>query len=450
MVVYMLLVLILVGEVAKSGEGIYSQIIYLVSSIAGMEQDVLVTSLIPLASSKLKEFQTIWQYVVLKKIYAAASFTNRFWEEPTWDSHQDRDNSPYITTGGILTDPTKYILVGAVDKEVAKFGGWHRIIMACDAGYNFSIAVQWVFQSKILQELYSVLAWLMIAVHFKDAVELATFIYILLGKVALQLYYITMHPKFGRSQKPLEAKSRLEEQSFVEEGSPWFSTGSPEEMQELVDKAASGSTTGQGSPCISVTSVVRRIVEFIISQLLKAITLGLLVVSFNWNGSFFGVRSSDADHGMILAQLEQLQTAARSQRLEASMATFSLGLRTAILCSMHPGIVVVWGFLEHDENIQRYRSVYLDVDDEPPHEVIEAARRQNPSGSFIKLVHMEYNPLDRTLPVQTFPVYQNILRAGFDFGLIVVEPPDADPLAWMSIRLPPDVCSTCLRAKYNW
>jgi hypothetical protein len=43
------------------------------------------------------------------------------------------------------------------------------------------------------------------------------------GEVALQLYYITMHPKFGRSQKPLEVKSRLEEQSFVEEGSPWFS-----------------------------------------------------------------------------------------------------------------------------------------------------------------------------------------------------------------------------------
>lgn len=250
---------------------------------------------------------------------------------------------------------------------------------------------------------------------------------------------------------------------------------------------------------------MQRIVEFIISQLLKAITLGLLVVSFNWNGSFFGVRSSDADHSMILAQLEQLQTAACSQRLEASMATFSMGVLSVDLVPMqdftlvssgafyiplltsqfdttsfsadqhknspnlaltedapgscwrlprlkgHLGIgfkrpvilthisidhllahssntmlnapqdIVVWGFLEHDENLQRYRSVYLDVDDEPPHEVIEAAHRQNPSGSFIKLVHMEYNPFDRTLPVQTFPVYQNILRAGFDFGLIVVE-----------------------------
>jgi hypothetical protein len=251
---------------------------------------------------------------------------------------------------------------------------------------------------------------------------------------------------------------------------------------------------------------MRRIVEFIISQLLKAITLGLLVVSFNWNGSLFGVRSSDADHDVILARLEQLQTAAHSQRLEASTATFPMGVSSVDLVAMqdfalvtsgafyiplltsqfdttssssadqhknspnlaltmdapgscwklpqskgHLGIgfkspvilthisidhpltqssntmlnaprdIVVWGFLEHDENLQRYRSVYLDVDDEPPHEVIEAARRQNPSGSFIKLVHMEYSPFDRKLPVQTFPVYQNILRAGFDFGLIVVE-----------------------------
>jgi hypothetical protein len=31
-----------------------------------------------------------------------------------------------------------------------------------------------------------------------------------------------MHLKFGRKLKPLEAKSRLEEQSFVDEESPWF------------------------------------------------------------------------------------------------------------------------------------------------------------------------------------------------------------------------------------
>jgi hypothetical protein len=243
---------------------------------------------------------------------------------------------------------------------------------------------------------------------------------------------------------------------------------------------------------------MRRIVEFIISQLLKTITLGLLVVSFNWNGSLFGVRS-DADHDVILARLEPFQTAAHSQRLQASAATFGLvvmqdfalvssgafyiplltsqfdatssssadqhknspnlaltadapgscwrlprskghlgiGFKSPVIVTHisidHPFIqssntmfnaprdIVVWGFLEHDENLQRYRSVYLDVDDEPPHEVIEVAHRQNPSGSFIKLVHIEYSPFDRELPVQTFPVYQNILRAGFDFGLIVVE-----------------------------
>ncbi|KAG2046140.1 hypothetical protein BDR06DRAFT_1014977 [Suillus hirtellus] len=53
-----------------------------------------------------------------------------------------------------------------------------------------------------------------------------------------------MHPKFGCKLKPSEAKSHLEEQSFMEEGSPRFNT-SPEEMQQL-EKGASGSITEQG------------------------------------------------------------------------------------------------------------------------------------------------------------------------------------------------------------
>jgi hypothetical protein len=86
-----------------------------------------------------------------------------------------------------------------------------------------------------------------------------------------------------------------------------------------------------------------------------------------------------------------------------------------------PQDIVIWGFIEHAENLQHYRPVNLGVDDRPPHEVIEASQRQNPSGSFIKLVHVEYSPFDHKSPVQTFPVYQDILRSGFDFGLIVVE-----------------------------
>jgi hypothetical protein len=32
-----------------------------------------------------------------------------------------QDHSPYTTTGGILTDPAKHLLVSAVEKQVAKF-----------------------------------------------------------------------------------------------------------------------------------------------------------------------------------------------------------------------------------------------------------------------------------------------------------------------------------------
>ncbi|KAG2106134.1 uncharacterized protein F5147DRAFT_579063 [Suillus discolor] len=78
-----------------------------------------------------------------------------------------------------------------------------------------------------------------------------------------------------------------------------------------------------------------------------------------------------------------------------------------------PWDIVIWGFVEHAENLQRYRPVNLGVDNGPPHE--------NPSGSFIKLVHVEYSPFDHESSVQTFPVYQDILQSGFDFGLIVVE-----------------------------
>ncbi|KAG1854129.1 hypothetical protein C8R48DRAFT_776920 [Suillus tomentosus] len=311
-----------------------------------------------------------------------------------------------------------------------------------------------------------------------------------------------MHPKFGRKLKPLEAKSRLEEQSFVEEGSPWFNA-SPEEMQQL-EKGASGSITEQGRPSFPMTSAMRYIAEFIISQLLKAITLGLLVVSFNWNGSLFGARSSDADHDAILARLEHFQTAARNQipvgvssvnlvlmqdfalvssgafyiplltskfditpsswhvwrqtadqhksnspnlaltadlpescwRLPQSRGHLGIGFKSPVIITHvsiehrtqsssslldAPRDIVIWGFIEHAENLQRYRPVNLGVNDGPPHEVIEASRRQNPSGSFIKLVHVEYSPFDHESPVQTFPVYQDILRSGFDFGLIVVE-----------------------------
>ncbi|KAG1883524.1 uncharacterized protein F5891DRAFT_1203421 [Suillus fuscotomentosus] len=316
-----------------------------------------------------------------------------------------------------------------------------------------------------------------------------------------------MHPKFGRNVKPLEAKSRLEEQSFVEEGSPWFDASSPEEIQQLDNNAASGLTTEQaGLPSFPVTSAMRYIVEFCISQLLKAITLGLLVVSFNWNGSLFGVKSSDADHDVILARLEHLQTAAHYQkrlevgaivgvpsldlvpmqdfalvssgafyiplltsqfditpsswhtwrqaadrhisnspnlaltadppgscwRLPQSRGHLGIGFKTPMIITHvsiehlsstldAPRDVVVWGFLEHAENLQHYRPVSTGVDDEPPHEVIEAGRRQNPHGSFIKLVQVEFSPFDQESPVQTFPVYQNILRSGFDFGLVVVE-----------------------------
>jgi len=84
-----------------------------------------------------------------------------------------------------------------------------------------------------------------------------------------------------------------------------------------------------------------------------------------------------------------------------------------------PRDIVFWGFVEHVENLRRYRSFNPSEDDQPPEAVIVASRRQNPAGSFIKLAHVEYSLHD--FHVQTFPVHESVLRSGFDFGLVVVE-----------------------------
>ncbi|KAG2132337.1 hypothetical protein DEU56DRAFT_739480 [Suillus clintonianus] len=85
-----------------------------------------------------------------------------------------------------------------------------------------------------------------------------------------------------------------------------------------------------------------------------------------------------------------------------------------------PRDIVLWGFIEQADNLQRYAFVDQDMDDQPPQEVIEESRKQNPTGSFIKLAHVEYSPF-HNLHVQTFSVSENVLRSGFDFGLVVVE-----------------------------
>ncbi|KAG2747934.1 hypothetical protein P692DRAFT_20735950 [Suillus brevipes Sb2] len=86
-----------------------------------------------------------------------------------------------------------------------------------------------------------------------------------------------------------------------------------------------------------------------------------------------------------------------------------------------PREIILWGYLERVDNLQHYTVVDpLNVDDKPPQEVIEESQKQNPSGSFIELAHMEYSPFHDS-PIQTFPVHENVLRSGFDFGLVVVK-----------------------------
>ncbi|KAG1886403.1 uncharacterized protein F5891DRAFT_988972 [Suillus fuscotomentosus] len=68
-----------------------------------------------------------------------------------------------------------------------------------------------------------------------------------------------------------------------------------------------------------------------------------------------------------------------------------------------PHDVVVWGFLEQVNNLQHYPSVDQNKDDQPPQEVIEASQKQNPTGSFIKLAHVEHSPFHDS-PIQTYPV----------------------------------------------
>jgi hypothetical protein len=331
--------------------------------------------------------------------------------------------------------------------------------------------------------------------------------------------------KFGRKLNPLEVKNRLEEQSFVEEGSPWLQAGecasllqgsyyilSIQPLDEEVPQLASPETAQinpRSDTSLPVTSIMGYILEFLFSQLLKAVTLGLLVVSFNWNGSLFGVKSRDGDLDVVLSQLGQLQRAIHSQRLENSATTFptsassyaelilmqdftlinSGGFPIPPLTSMfatapsswhlwrqaqdqhtseynsahyaltagescwriprtrgHLGIgfrlpviithisiehlpswpmdapreVVLWGFLEQVDNLQHYTAVDPNVDDRPPQEVVEESQKQNPTGSFIKLAHVEYSPFHDS-HIQTFPVRENVLRSGFDFGLVVIE-----------------------------
>ncbi|KAG2059950.1 hypothetical protein BDR06DRAFT_1062800 [Suillus hirtellus] len=141
----------------------------------------------------------------------------------------------------------------------------------------------------------------------------------------LHIYHYA--PKVWTQFKSLEAKSHLEEQSFVEKGSPWFDASSPEEIQQLDNNAASSLTTEQARlPSFPVTSAMQYAVEFCITQLLKAITLGLLIVSFNWNGSLLGVKSSDVDHDVILANwniFKQLHTIKKGSKL-AQLLDFAL------------------------------------------------------------------------------------------------------------------------------
>ncbi|KAG1849379.1 hypothetical protein C8R48DRAFT_677096 [Suillus tomentosus] len=311
-------------------------------------------------------------------------------------------------------------------------------------------------------------------------------------------------PKFGYKFKPLEAKNRLDEQSFVEEGSPWLKGN--EEVPQLASPSSRTTQQGCASSSSPVTAGMRYVIEFIFSQLLKAVTLGLLVVSFNWNGNLFSLKSQDGDRGVILSRLDHLQLTIRNQRFadgafsyDASSqadlipmqdfalissgafpippltSTFSttpsswhvwnqasdqqsfdnsanvalttdescwriprtrghlgVGFQTPVIITHisiehrpsqpmdAPRDVVLWGFLEQVDNLQRYTSVDLNMDDQPPREVIEESRKQNPTGSFIKLAHVEYSPFHHS-HVQTFPVHENILRSGFDFGLVVIE-----------------------------
>ncbi|KAG1908659.1 uncharacterized protein F5891DRAFT_974008 [Suillus fuscotomentosus] len=93
----------------------------------------------------------------------------------------------------------------------------------------------------------------------------------------------------------------------------------------------------------------------------------------------------------------------RQTLVDASDGDDVIGVISSLSVVTGEHILSNGGLLEQVNNLQHYPSVDQNKDDQPPQEVIEASQKQNPTGSFIKLAHVEYSPFHDS-PIQTYPV----------------------------------------------